>query len=143
MYRPARRPNRLQPAHMPAGMHSSPNTSDRACVADSLAPNDAHPDVQEQVEQRRRAVVAQDAGDRAQRVRRDARGDRLVLPELADGRAQVARADERGDRDQHDQHDGRADPDRDALEPLRLPDVGYARDAARRSGDGGHLAGHL
>ena len=38
MYTPARRPNRLQPAHMPAGMHSSPNTSDSACVAASLAP---------------------------------------------------------------------------------------------------------
>ena len=39
MYRPARRPNRLHPAHIPAGMHSNPNVSDRACVADSLVPN--------------------------------------------------------------------------------------------------------
>ena len=38
-YRPARRPNRLQPAHMPAGMHSSPNSSDSEWVAASLAPN--------------------------------------------------------------------------------------------------------
>ena len=38
-YRPARRPNRLQAAHVPAGMHSSPNNSDSECVAASLAPN--------------------------------------------------------------------------------------------------------
>ena len=35
---PARRPNRLQPAQKPTGIVSSPNTSDSACVADSLAP---------------------------------------------------------------------------------------------------------
>jgi hypothetical protein len=42
-----------------------------------------HPEMQQQVVERRVAVVAQDARNRAQRVGGDARRDRLVDPELA------------------------------------------------------------
>jgi len=38
-YRPARRPIRLLPAQNPAGIVSSPNSSDSQWVAVSLAPN--------------------------------------------------------------------------------------------------------
>ena len=35
---PARRPNRLQPAHIPTGTVSTPNSSDSECVDASLVP---------------------------------------------------------------------------------------------------------
>src|SRR5436190_1444991 len=41
------------------------------------------PEVQQEVEERRRAVVAEQAGNLAKRVRGDARRDRLVHPELS------------------------------------------------------------
>ncbi len=101
----------------------------------------ADPDVQEQVEERRRAVVAQDPRDRAQRVRGDAGGDRLVLPELA---ADVAGPEERRDHHDHDEQRAGGRPAGDALEPLRLAHVDHAGDrAGLGGGHGRHLERHL
>ena len=70
-----------------------------------------HPDVQQQVVQRRRAVLAQQPRDRAQRVRRDADRDALVDPVRRRERAQAQRRSEHGD--------SAATASRD--EPLRAP----------------------
>src|SRR5579859_1712548 len=93
--------------------------------------------MEQQIEERRRAVVAEQARDRAQRVGGDPGCDRLVHPELA---GDIAGADEGGYRDQYEEKASGRDPGRVALKPARLADVEDAGDppGGWRGDGGGH-----
>ena len=93
------------------------------------APEDVHPDVQQGVIERRRAVLAQDAGDLAERVRADADAEALVDPEV---RVQLRRPQDERERDEGGQAGDFEDGDA-GERPLQR------RGSAQ--GDGGHGTG--
>ncbi len=98
-----RRPNSVQPAQNATGTQSAANTTDSPCTLSSERPATPEPEVQQHVVQRRRAVLAQHAGDVAERPVRDPDREPLVDPEAG---VELARAQQHGDGEQ------RADPQR-------------------------------
>ena len=104
---PARRPNRLQPAHRPLGTASSAIATDSALGLGRAVAGGLHPDREQHVVERRRAVHAQHVRDVEQRLRRDPDRQPLVHPErLAERvRAQVERDREQPEQDQRGQHE--------------------------------------
>ena len=97
----------------------------------------AHPDMQQQVIERRRAVVVQNVGDVRQRVRGDADRERLVHPELA---VDVSGSQVDGRRGEDEQEPPDPDLRGHALEPRRRADVEVRQRTARGDG-GGHGPG--
>ena len=73
------------------------------------AAEDAHPQLEDQVVQRRRAVLAQDGGDVAQRMRRDADRQALVDPEAGVDGLGAQREREPDEEGQDEQRLGQAD----------------------------------
>ena len=111
---PARAPNSARPATNATGIESQ-GERDRHRVRVRLAePEDAHPEVQQQVVERRRPVLAQHAGHVEERVRGDADRQALVDP--------VARVDRlRAQREREAGEEGEAEreADRDRQRPNR------------------------
>ena len=122
-----RRPNSVQPAQNATGTHSTENTTDRPWTLSSERPTTAIHRLQQQVVERRRAVLAQHAGDVGERAVGDPDRQPLVDPE-AD--AQLARAQHDGDGDQQ------ADPQRRG--DARAADRPCPQLPRRPGGVGGH-----
>ena len=92
-----------RPANQASGSVARLSTPDSARTATSLLPEDVHPEVQQQVVQRRRAVVAQGAEQLRQMAAGDLDGERLVQPDVRRGDEAQHRADGDGDHDERDQ----------------------------------------
>ena len=120
-------PNSSRPPHHATGTQSTANSRESAWAAASRAARQRQPQVEQQVVERRRAVLAQHAGDVAQRPVGDAHREALVDPEA---HVELARAQQDGEREQH------AEPERDG-EP-RAAERPRPQLPRRPCGVGGH-----
>ena len=114
----------------PGGRHGEDREGDGERVRVGLAAaEDAHPQLEDQVVQRRRAVLAQDARDVAQRMRRDADREALVDPEAGVDGLGAQRERQPDEEGQDEQRLGQADGQARGAQP-RDPRP-RARDARR------------